>query len=315
MKIQVLRLNLSSYQDELFLNKEKIGFNEIDNVEYIESASELAPDSSYVLITNTHTEVDKIAANILQRTALVIHPNSGHDNISSEFISTNTFPIIRGNVIRSNAVSEYILSCLFKHFVQIKNQLFWDKTRKWDRKLISDLNILIIGHGHIGSSVANCLKPLCKKLKVVDPNSANESIHPKVITEYKDSIFKDIDVLIIAADLNPTTKNLIEKTKLDMMSDDVLIINGARGEIINQTDLERHLKLNPSSFAYLDVFENEPFKSSDFKDLRNLNKTSHIAGVFKDLNSKIIEFETQVVKDFLTDTNSFVTKYSKDILK
>lgn len=315
MKIQVLRLNLSSYQDEDFIQKEKTAFNEIDNVEYIESASEFDPDSNYVLITNTHTEVDKIADNILKRTVLVIHPNSGYDNISNDFVSNNSFPVIRGNKIRANAVSEYILSCSFKHFVQMKSHLFWDKTRKWDRKLISDLKVLIIGHGHIGSTVAKSLSPLCKNLTVVDPSSNVESINPKVTPSYDDSTFNDVDLLIIAADLNSSTKNLINKTALDKMSDSVVIINAARGEIINQKDLERHLELNPSSYAYLDVFENEPFTASDFKNLRNVNKTSHIAGVFQDLNSKIIEFESEVVKDFLANTDSFVAKYSKDILK
>lgn len=288
MKIQVLRLNLSSYQDEDFIQKEKTSFNEIDNVEYIESVSDLNPDSNYILITNTHTEVDKIADNILKRTVLVIHPNSGHDNISHNFITNNNFPVIRGNQIRANAVSEYILSCTFKHFIQMKNHLFWDKTRKWDRKLIGDLKVLIIGYGHIGSTVFKSLSPLCDNLEVIDPQASAESIHPKLSTSYNESTFSDVELLIIAADLNDSTKDLINKQVLDKMSDSVVIINAARGEIINQKDLERHLELNPSSFAYLDVFENEPFLTSDFKNLRNVNKTSHIAGVFKSLNSKII---------------------------
>lgn len=315
MKIQVLRLNSSSYQDHEFIQLEKSTLEKLKDIEYVQSVSDLDSGFKYILITNTHTEVDKIADNILKNTVLIVHPNSGHDNITQDFVTDAKFSILRGNKIRANAVSEYVLSCIFKHFTEIKNHLIWDRYRKWDRKLISDLKILILGDGHIGSKVASCLAPLVKKLEIVDPNLKVESINPKKSISCAQSCFEKVDVLIIAADLNSSSRHLIDSEKLDQMSDDVVVINAARGEIVKQQDLERHLRLNPRSFAYLDVFSNEPFDSSDFKNLRNVNKTSHIAGIFENLNLKIIEFEKEVIEDFLADTEFFEKKYAKDILK
>lgn len=315
MKIQVLRLNSSSYQNKEFKRIEKETLNQLQNVQFVDSVSSLVPDANYILITNTHTEVEKIAPNILERTALIVHPNSGHDNIPPQFIKEMKFPIIRGNKIRANAVAEYSLSAIFKHFTPLKNHLFWDKSRVWDRQSLKDQDVLILGNGHIGSIIYKSLSPLVQSIKVVEPQQNIKNIDSNILTSYDNETFKSIDILIIAANLNESTHGLINSKVLDQLSDDVLIINPARGPIIVQQDLQRHLEMNPKSFAYLDVFNQEPFLPSDFKDLKNINKTSHIAGVYKDLNKDIIKFEKEVIKSFLEDTDSFLEAYKQDILR
>ena len=94
----------------------------------------------------------------------------------------------------------------------------------------------------------------------------------------------------------------------------VLIINPSRGKVIVQKELEKFLEINPNAFAYLDVFTTEPFSSSDFKSLKNVNKTSHIAGVYKELNRDIIEFEKEALTCFINSQSKFNEKYLKDIL-
>ena len=114
MKIQVYRTGASSYQNSSFLKKEQTLLENITGVKYINSLKETVKDLPFILVTNTHTNMDEIPEVILNKTALMIHPNSGHDNISDEFIKEAAFPIVVGNPIRSNAVVEYIMSCIFK---------------------------------------------------------------------------------------------------------------------------------------------------------------------------------------------------------
>jgi len=314
MKIQVFRLNSSSYQDKDFIKSEAKLLSAIEGVEYITSASALSKDAKYVLISNTHTDLSKLAKNLLENTILMLHPNSGHDNIPASFVRDVDFPILRGNKIRAQAVAEYILSCMFRHFTQIKNHLFWDQSRVWNRKRLRDQKTLILGFGHVGKLVYKSLSPLVKDLTVIDPQVESNELIPQVKTQYDDECFKNVDVLILATSLNESTKGLINQKVFEQVSESVLIINPSRGKVIAQKDLEKFLEINPNAFAYLDVFTTEPFSSSDFKSIKNVNKTSHIAGVYKELNRDIIEFEKEALGDFLKDQGSFNEKYSKDIL-
>jgi D-3-phosphoglycerate dehydrogenase len=248
----------------------------------------------------------------------MIHPNSGHDNIKQDFVKEASFPIILGNPIRSNAVCEYTLSCLFHHYTKIDNHLHWSHDRVWDRKLLRDQRVLILGYGHIGKILKASLSPLCREVLVYDP--FHEDSDESVIQEFDKEIFNDIDVLLVSANLNHSSHQLVNHEVLKRLSSDAVIINPARGEIVKESDLVQFLQKNPKATAYLDVFEEEPFEPGYLHDLPNLNKTSHIAGVFERLNNDIISFEYLIIKDFLKyyrghELSDFKEEYAECILK
>ena len=299
MNIQVYRASASSYQDSQFLAKEKRILEGIKGVKYLQSLQEADKDLPFVLITNTHTKIEDIATPILDRTILIVHPNSGFDNFKDEFIEENKIPIIIGNPIRANAVVEYTLSAIFQYFCPIPNHHHWSQSRSWPRKLLRDQRVTLIGHGHIGKILYSSLKPICREIQVFDPFT-NKNVYPYVESQFVPDDFSKTDVFIIAANLNSSTNGLINKKILNQLSKDCLIINPARGEIVNEDDLINFLRKNPKAYAFLDVFEKEPFKPGYLNDLKNLNKTSHIAGVYEKLNSDILSFEYIVISEFLS---------------
>ncbi len=299
MKLQVYRTNASSYQSSLFLSKEQRVLEEIEGIKYIQSLKEMDENLPFVLITNTHTKFEEISPNILEKTVLMVHRNSGHDNICADFVKNSTFPIVVGNPIRSNAVVEYTLSCIFQHFTQIPNHQHWAETRIWDRKLLRDQKVMILGQGHIGKLLEQSLKPLAREVIVYDPFAHNDHLNQNIKTSWNEDMFQDVSVLLLAASLNPTSYQMIDQKVLKKISSSCLIVNPARGEIIKEIDLVQFLQKNPKAYAYLDVFEKEPFKPGYLHELSNLNKTSHIAGVYEKLNSDIISFEYLIIKDFI----------------
>ncbi|MDP7321585.1 MAG: NAD(P)-dependent oxidoreductase [Bacteriovoracaceae bacterium] len=298
MELQVYRTSASSYQNSVFLNKEQKVLEGIQGVKYINTLQEIDKNIPFVLLTNTHTIPNELSTSILEKTQLIIHPNSGHDNFSQDFVKRADFPIILGNPIRANAVCEYTLSCLFQHFTKIPNHQHWPQERTWNRKLIRDQKVLIIGCGHIGKTLYKSLSPIAQQVMVYDPYVQNE-VFPNLIKTWDTEKFKDISVLIIAANLNPSTYHLVDQEFFGHLSADCLIINPARGEIISENDLVHFLQKNPKAFCFLDVFEKEPFSPGHLNDLPNLNKTAHIAGVFHRLNHDIISFEYLIIKEFM----------------
>lgn len=289
------RLSVSKYHKPSFQQKEK-------DVLYGIQGMTLSA-SNVILITNSNTNLEELDQELLKKTVLLVHPNSGHDNISSQFIKKSHFPIIIGNTIRANAVSEYILSCVFKFFCSLPSSNIWEDGRLFDRKLLKDSKILIIGYGHIGKIVHASLSHLTTTVDVLDPHKAARNM---IIHSHLDELnLGDYDVIIMACSLNETTKHMIDESLLSKLKKNVLIINAARGKLINECDLVSFLKMNPGSFAFLDVFENEPYRQPKDFWPKNCFKTSHIAGVYKNLDEEIINFEKSVINLFINNKKDF----------
>lgn len=310
MNYQVLRLDSSSYQDSIFFEEEKDGINAIQGVEYISSTKSLKNDASLILITNTHSQPDKISDFILNKTKLIIHPNSGYDNFSTDFIKKFHAPIILGNPIRKDAVVEFILSAIFHHFVPIPSHQFWSDTRTWSRKLLRDSNIIILGHGHIGKKLESCLSPLVKKLSIFDPYKERQLDENQLGV-----VLSHSSIVIFASSLNRDNYHFFSQKLLNLLPAQCLIINAARGGLIDENALTEFLKKHPSAQAYLDVFEQEPFRPGHLHEVKNLNKTSHIAGVHKYLNKDIIKFEKEVIENFVHHNDKFYQRFENCLLE
>ena len=288
---------------------------EIQGVKYIQSLSEIEGNLPFILISNTHTNPNDIADNIISNTKLLIHPNSGHDNLNYDFFKKANFPIVLGNPIRSNAVVEYTLSCVMNEFAPIPHHHHWSTLRTWDRKLLRDQKVTILGYGHIGKLLHSTLSCLCHEVNVYDPYVESSD----VVNILSNSMLKDTNILIIAASLNDKNKNLVDNSILSHVSSDCLIINPARGELVNEEQLVQYLQKHPKSKAYLDVFQQEPFTPGHLNEIKNANKTSHIAGVYEKLNKDIISFEYLIIKDFMEhfdnlSTIDFINEYQDCIL-
>lgn len=258
-----------------------------------------------ILITNTHTDVSQISKDQLEACRLMIHPNSGYDNLTAEFIKQADFPVVIGNPIRAQAVVNYILSALYSHYSPIPNESRWNESRKWPRKLLSELSILILGQGHIGTLLSACLTNLAASVHIFDPYKGFNTLS-----------LKNIDVVIPACGLNKFNHHLINNEFLSQLNRDFLLINAARGGLVNTQDLLGILKARPEAFAILDVFEKEPAELSVFSDIKNIKVSSHIAGVYKNIGSATANFEAEVINDFrVLDLPNFEKKYSSMILK
>lgn len=304
-EFEVFRVDTSAYQKDNYGKKEKELLEKIPGISYVNSWDGDGSRPS-ILITNSFTEMKQLKENGLDSVNLIIHPNSGYDNFDPEFVSGVDFPIVAGNPIRANSVANYILSALFSHLAPIPNQTTWDKKRSWNRSILSEKKVLLIGHGHIGSIVRKSISHMVKKLEIFDPykNMPNLSV-------------QDVDIVILASSLNPTSRHIINKQILDHLSDDFLLINGARGSLVDIDALVTTLKDRPNAHAYIDVFENEPAELEKYQDIPNITTTSHIAGVYNELDREILNFVKSIVEDFVSNypnIEQFKEKYKNQLL-
>jgi len=197
-------------------------------------------------------------------------------------------------------VSDMIVSHLYHHFSPLHDQEKWDVTRNYERKLISELRILVLGHGHIGKILEKTLRPVCKKLSIVDPL---KKMHDET---------EGFDVVIPVPSLSKTSRGMIDFNFLEKQKSDVVMINCSRGRVVNFSDLTSFLKKKSKAYAYQDVFENEPFNFEEHH-IPNLKMTSHVAGVFSRLPKVTLDFEKHIIGHFLEKSRDEFLDYFKDL--
>ena len=289
--LNVYRTGVSPYQSQKFKEWEKRSLEQIEGVRYLDTLEEGSPQ---ILLTNTHFKPEQ---NAMQKNAnfegveLIIHPNSGYDNFPKDFVTRTKVPIILGNPVRAQAVSNYIISSIFERETCIPNENSWNTNREWNRNLLCQKTIAVVGHGHIGRIIQASLSPLAKEVMVFDPFKGFPSI--------EDGPLEKADIVILACSLNEKNTGFINKSIFKRMKKNVLFINPSRGKLVNELDLIYFLEKHPKAFAYLDVFEKEPVSYDKFSHLKNIKLSSHIAGVFTELDQFIIKFEENILRSYV----------------
>ena len=176
---------------------------------------------------------------------------------------------------------------------------------KWHRffgKRLSEITIGVIGVGRIGSGVLQHLKGFGSPrilVNDIDINRKND-IEADVLWVDKEKIYRDADVITIHTPLTVQTKNMIKKDQLLGMKEDAIIINTARGGIINEEDLYEVMMTGHLSGAAIDVFEFEPY-GGKLRDIQRCILTAHMGSMSVDCRARMEIEATEEAVRFLTN--------------
>ncbi len=197
---------------------------------------------------------------------IVVRHGVGYDNVDVNYL--NKTNIALGITSTSNAVSvaEHVLTSflyLTKN-IHLSDKLtregkFIDKTSLPNFFELYKKNVVIFGFGRIGKEVAKRCLGFDTHVYIVDPFVDKKQIHKYGCNALnKIDALKLADYISIHLPLNNETKNYITKKEFFLMKDTAIIVNTARGGIINESCLEQALKENKIRGAAIDVFEQEP---------------------------------------------------------
>ena len=136
----------------------------------------------------------------------------------------------------------------------------------------------VVGFGRIGREVADRANAFGMKVLAYDPYMTVEDARESnaTLTGELDELLKVSDVVSVHAPLNPETKHLINKEKLKLMKNSAMLVNLARGGLVDTSALIDALKNGEIASAALDVFETEPLGDSPLLELNNVVLTPHL---------------------------------------
>jgi len=178
-------------------------------------------------------------------------------------------------------------------------------TGQWHRffgRRLSNVTIGIIGAGRIGKGVIKHLQGFGNPHILVNDIEPDLQFGDEYELEWvsKEQIYREADIISLHLPLTGKTKNMIRIEHLRIMKEDAIILNTARGGIINEDDLYDVLQTGHLSGAAIDVFDFEPY-TGKLRDIERCLLTAHMGSMSVDCRTRMEIEATEEAVRFLTD--------------
>lgn len=209
----------------------------------------------------------------------------GVDNVDIAAAARRNIPVLRAMGSNSRAVAEHAIALTM---TLIKDVLPLDRAVKrgeWPKPTFIGKDVLgatmgLVGYGGIGRETARMAEALGMEVVVYDPFAPDAAADGFAVASDIDTMLPALDVLSIHCPLTSATRDLIDARRLRLMKRSAVLVNTARGGIINEADLAEALATGIVAGAALDSFASEPPPAdSPLWALDTLVATPHIGGV------------------------------------
>lgn len=223
-------------------------------------------------------------------------PGVGVDDVDVEAATELGIPVVIAPGANTRSVAEHAMAMMF---ACAKDMVHCDKEMRngnfnirseYKAYEILGKKLGLIGCGHIGNILAQMASAIGMSVVIYDPFVKREVVEKQGYAYEEDmqEVLKNADVISIHTPLTPKTKNMIGEKELKMMKSTGILINCARGGIVDEAALCKALNENWIHSAATDVVVNEPISVDDplFK-CRNIIVTPHMAGQTKEAASGV----------------------------
>ena len=252
----------------------------------------------------------KLTAEILEdckNLKVVGRAGVGVDNVDLDTATKNKILVMNtplGNLEATAELTIGLMFSLYRH-IHLANQSTHDG--KWEKSKFMGTELKgktlgIVGFGNIGQRVAEMASVIGMKI-ITNSNSASDEdlskfSASKVSTE---KLLIDSDVLSLHTKLNDNTKNMLNKSSIGTMKPSAVIVNCARGGLINEADLKDCLNNDIIAGAAIDVYEKEPATENVMFGAKNLLLTPHLGASSKEAQSNVAIDVANQVADYLKE--------------
>ena len=284
MKIAIMG---SIHQDGIDKIKDNsFDYFEITNFETNSLINELGDVDAIVLRT---AELKENVLSHCKKLKIIARHGVGYDNVDSKYLDENKIALGITGTANAVSVAEHVMTMFLYLTKKINNSDLATKRGNFnERNTLPEFfelykkNILILGFGRIGQELAKRCIGFDTKIYIFDPFVEKKVIEEKnyfpVLT--KEEGLKIADYISIHMPLNEKTKNFISYDEFKILKKNAIIVNSARGGIINEEALYLALKNNYILGAGIDVFTQEPPKENHpFFDLDNIVLSPHNAAL------------------------------------
>ncbi len=211
---------------------------------------------------------------------LIVVVSAGHEGIDKEAAAARGIELRAGVGANADAVAEFTVGLVLaavrrivEHDTNVRN----GQARMRRTRGLAEVKVGIVGLGHIGLATAKLLKPFGCSVSWTGPRPK-----PQVELPYVPGLVdlaRQSDVLILTAHLDETTERMVNREVMDALGPQGILVNVARGRLVDEDALIAALREGRLGGAALDVFEEEPPTAERWRDVPNIILTPHTAGM------------------------------------
>lgn len=295
MKENTLKILLTNHYEgkpaEIIKSAVPDGFE----LEMLESVSQQelegkVKEADYLLVSG-RLKINRTVLENAQNIKMIQRTGVGLDSIDLEYIRNHDIPFYVNKGVNAQSVAEHTILLMLaslRNLVEINEN---SKRGIWKKQAqgvctheLCGKTVGLIGMGAIGRKVAGMLKAFgaealyndVSKMKQEDENALG------IKFSTREEIIEKSDIISLHCPLTDDTRHMINDRAVNKMKNGVILINTARGGLIDEAALINGIKNGKIAGAGIDVYEKEPVDNSEVLNLQNVITTPHIGGVTYD---------------------------------
>jgi D-3-phosphoglycerate dehydrogenase len=265
-----------------------------------EELAKVIPDFDGIIIRSA-TKVTKEVIGAANNLKVIGRAGIGLDNVDRDAAKEKGIKVVNTPTATSISVAELALGMMFSAARRIPQASVSTKSSKWEKKKFKGFELYgkklgIIGIGRIGSEMAKRAKALGIEVIAYDPY-VKTSDYANIVD--LDTLLKESDYISLHIPKTSETEHILDKTAFDKMKEGVVIINCARGGVVDENALYDAINDGKVRIACVDVFESEPAKDNKLFDLEQIIVTPHIGAQTKEGQTRAGTQVAELVRDAL----------------
>jgi (S)-sulfolactate dehydrogenase len=306
-----MKVVITEFMDEAAVESLRARFAVVYDPALVDRRAELLEhlNDAPALIVRNRTRVDTELLGDAKQLRIVGRLGVGLDNIDVPACRERGIEVVPATGANALAVAEYVISAAL---VLLRGAYLssaevadgkWPRVRLSEGREASGQTLGLIGFGGIGQLTAKLALGLGMRVVAYDPLlTANAPIWMQMGVERREleTLLAEADVVSLHVPLTDQTRGLMNAARLALMKQDAILINTARGGIVDEPALAEVLRAGKLGGAALDVFEKEPLAAgAPLVTAPNLILTPHIAGVTRESNVRVSTMIAAKVASFL----------------
>jgi (S)-sulfolactate dehydrogenase len=307
-----VRIVITEFMDEAAVASLRARFEVQHEATFAERRDELAAAlaAADAVIVRNRTQVDAALLASAPLLRVVGRLGVGLDNIDVEACRARGIQVIPATGANALAVAEYVICAVM---LLLRGQYLsttavaageWPRGELGDGREAAGKTIGVVGLGGIGRLTARLAQGLGMKAIATDamiPPDSPVWRDTGVARRSLDELLAESDAVTLHVPLTKETRHLIDAARIGRMKPGAVLINSARGGVVDERALVAALRAGRLGGAALDVFENEPLPAgSALAGVPNLVLTPHVAGVTREANARVSALIAEKVAEALT---------------
>ena len=284
--------------NEIKKNGIYIETNHLDKEELIENINNY---DVLVVRSNTKVTSDVLEAGAKGNLKLVIRAGVGIDNIDLDYAKKVGIKVSNTPNASSDSVAELALGHMFSvaRYIAVANYTM--RNGQWNKKQYKGSEIAgkilgIIGMGRIGKALAGKAEALGMKIIYADVLGKQDNLAYEFMD--LDNLLKVSDYVSLHVPYDKDKGALISSREISIMKEGAVIINCARGKVVDEEALLEGLNSGKLAGAGIDVFEQEPSKNTELINHERVSVTPHIGASTKEAQERIGKEVAAIVINF-----------------